>query len=367
MIVCSTISMAAQTHPKEEKTILFLIPFFENVYDAQTAAYAQDCDDIDQIPSFKLMGFWNGAQVALSEFNSLQYPLRIVTKDISDDDAKLHTIMGNKDFMKEVDLIIGPFFSRQFMTAAEYARKYRIPIVNPFTNRTDILTDNEYVYKLIPSNEVKPAMISHIIGRYPTHQILIWTDTIEKTKDYSIFTNYFNQHNIPYKVAYHDYDILNMLRPETQNIVLPVCEDAAKILALSQLLYTEADLEHLMLVVPESWLKSPTYDVEYYSKLNLHFFSTYRIDYENKATVTFVDKYKNRFKAPPTLDNFAYQGYDITRFFVYLLFNDLDLDRVKITPIACPFSFDKIFHGGYENIDVQFLEVKDNEIVPAKW
>ena len=42
-----------------------------------------------------------------------------------------------------------------------------------------------------------------------------------------------------------------------------------------------------------------------------------------------------------------------------------DLDRVKVSPIAFPLSFDKSPGGGYENVNVQFLEVKDNEIVPS--
>jgi hypothetical protein len=45
--------------------------------------------------------------------------------------------------------------------------------------------------------------------------------------------------------------------------------------------------------------------------------------------------------------------------------NDFDLDRVKVMPIAFPLSFDKFPDGGFENVNVQFLEVKDNEIVPS--
>ena len=48
-----------------------------------------------------------------------------------------------------------------------------------------------------------------------------------------------------------------------------------------------------------------------------------------------------------------------------LVLNHLDLDRVKVSPIAFPLSFDKSPDGGYENVNVQFLEVKDNEIVPS--
>ena len=38
---------------------------------------------------------------------------------------------------------------------------------------------------------------------------------------------------------------------------------------------------------------------------------------------------------------------------------------MKVEPIAFPLSFDKLPDGGYENVNVQFLEVRNNEIVPS--
>ena len=105
--------------------------------------------------------------------------------------------------------------------------------------------------------------------------------------------------------------------------------------------------------------------MEYYSKLNLHFFSDYYVDFENERTQTFVYDYTQSFGVPPSLENFAFQGYDITRYFVEFIRGGNDLDQVKVEPIAFPLSFDKLPDGGYENVNVQFLEVKDNEIVPS--
>ena len=118
-------------------------------------------------------------------------------------------------------------------------------------------------------------------------------------------------------------------------------------------------------MVPESWLDSKTYDIEYYSQLNLHFFSNYYIDYTNEKTKVFIYDYTQRFGVPPMLKSFSYQGYDITKFFIEYLINDKDIDRVKVNPIALPMSFDKTSDGGYENVNLQFLEILDNEIVPS--
>ena len=107
------------------------------------------------------------------------------------------------------------------------------------------------------------------------------------------------------------------------------------------------------MVVPEKWITSNTYDVEYYDKLNLHFFSDYYVDFEDQKTQLFIYKYT--------------QGYDVVRYFVELIRHDMDHDQVKVTPLSYYFSFDKHPDGGYENVNVQFLQVLDNTILPATY
>ena len=152
-----------------------------------------------------------------------------------------------------------------------------------------------------------------------------------------------------------------------KNIVLVFSSHAAKMLMLSRDLLYKSNPEDVVLVVPETWLSSNTYDVEYYSKLNLHFFSNFYVDKQDQQTQIFIQKYKDKFKSIPTIENFAFQGYDITRFFVEMVRNDGDMDRVKISSICYPMTFDKTPNGGYENINIHFLEVFNDEIVPARF
>ena len=89
------------------------------------------------------------------------------------------------------------------------------------------------------------------------------------------------------------------------------------------------------------------------------------ITYDAEKTKTFVYNYTQRYGVQPSLESFSFQGYDITCYFVELVLNHFDHDRVKVSPIAFPLSFDKSPDGGYENVNVQFLEIKDDEIVPS--
>ncbi|MBQ6070705.1 MAG: ABC transporter substrate-binding protein [Bacteroidales bacterium] len=349
----------------KEKTILFLIPFYSQSYSSQQVASIREYEDLAAVKSFQLMGFWAGAQVALEEYNQKNTELKVIVRDVSDNESKLRAILEDRELMGQVDLIIGPFFSRPFAMAARYAKEYGIPIVNPFTNRTDFMAGNEYVYKLIPSMEARPATLTFIADQFPKHQIILYADSSRRSRNVQIYTHYFKEKKIPYKCIPSSKTLVKELLPGQKNIVLSLMEETAPNMMLSRELVYGIKPDDLMFIMPESMLKSNTVEVEYFDKLNVHFFSDYYVDFKNEQTQVFIHDYTERFKTPPTLENFAFQGYDVTRFFVEWLLNGKDLDLVKIEPIAYRLSFDKVPDGGYENVNVQFLEIIDNEIHPA--
>lgn len=343
-------------------TILYLVPFESDNY---VAPYVKESEDMDNVRSYQLMGFWNGAQMALDEYDRQGVNLKVVVRDITNNEAKLRRIMEDTELMKEVDLIIGPFFGKPFAVAAGYAKEYGIPIVNPFSSRQDFLNGNEFVYKLMPSMEARPAMIAFMAQQSKAFPIIIYGDSTAPNKELQTYLHYFQQNHISYVVTPNASTVVNWLSNDKQRFVVTFYDNPAQNLIISRNLLYSKNIDNLTFVVPETWLESKTYDIEYYSKLNLHFFSNYYVDFENEKTKTFIYDYTQRFGVPPTLQNFAFQGYDITRYFVDFIINEKDLDRVKVSPIAFPLSFDKYVDGGYENVNVQFLEVNDNEIVPS--
>ena len=347
--------------PAEYK-ILYLIPFETDSY---TTPYIKECEDMDNVLSYRLMGFWNGTQMALDEYKRTNVSINVVVRDISNDEKKLRRVLEDEELMAGVNLILGPFFGKLFAVAAEYASRYQIPIVNPFTSRQDFVEDNEYVYKLIPSLEARPSMIAFLAQQSNAFPIIIYGDSSSTNKEMRAYRKYFQDNHIAYEIAPNASSVVNHLTPSRPQFVVTFYDNPAQNLVISRnLLYSKKN-DNLTFVVPETWLESKTYDIEYYSKLNLHFFSDYYIDFDEEKTKTFIYDYTQRFGVPPSLKNFAFQGYDITRYFVELMINEFDLDRVKVSPIAFPLSFDKSPNGGFENVNVQFLEVKDNEIVPC--
>ena len=362
--ICIVIGVTAALAEPSTYKILYLIPFESDSY---TTPYIKECEDMDNVRSYRLMGFWNGSQMAIEEYgkNGEDIHFDIIVRDISNNEAKLRNIMEDTELMNGVNLIIGPFFGKLFAIAAAYAKEYQIPIVNPFTSRQDFVEDNEYVYKLIPSLEARPAMIAFMAQQSDAFPIIIYGDSTSSDKEMAAYLKYFKANGIPYEITPNASTVIKRLENGRRWFVVTFYDNPAQNLIISRNLVYSEKTDNLTFVVPESWMESKTYDIEYYSKLNLHFFSDYYIDFENEKTKTFVYDYTQRFGVPPSLENFAFQGYDITRFFVEFIREHNDLDRVKVSPIAFPLSFDKSPGGGYENVNVQFLEVKDNEIVPS--
>lgn len=359
MFVLLGVAMA-HAEVKEYK-ILYLIPFESDSYNSP---YIKECEDMDNVRSYRLMGFWNGAQMALEEYGK-DVKLNVIVKDISNDERKLRHVLEDQSLMNGLDLIVGPFFGKLFSIAAEYARQYQIPIVNPFTSRQDFIDGNEYVYKLMPSLEARPAMIAFLAQQSNAFPIIIYGDSTSSNKEMQTYLRYFRENHIAYEITPNASTVVSRLSNDKPRYVVTFYDNPAQNLIISRNLLYSKNIDNLTFVVPETWMESKTYDIEYYSKLNLHFFSDYYIDFENELTKTFMYDYTQRYGVPPSLQNFAFQGYDITRFFVEFLLGQKDLDKVKVTPIAFPLSFDKSPRGGYENVNVQFLEVKDNEIVPS--
>jgi hypothetical protein len=77
-----------------------------------------------------------------------------------------------------------------------------------------------------------------------------------------------------------------------------------------------AKLENLTLIVPISWLKYDNIETEYFMELNTHYISQYFVDYSNPKVIRFIDAFRNAYDIEPTLELYAFQGYDFTYYFL---------------------------------------------------
>ena len=303
--------------------------------------------------------------MALDEYETSYRRINVVVRDITYDNEKLRGIMEDEELMNRVDLIIGPFFASQFEIAAEYAKIYGIPIVNPFTNKQDILTDNEFVYKVQSSAETMAEMVFHRwIEKDKKSEVLVWTERGADIRALQNCEQYFNKLNIPYEFVLEDGKNAMKRHWEDGNhhVVFPFFQLNTTVIANMRSLGVEKDFPNTVFVVPEEWLEIDALEVDYLNKLNVLFFSDYFVNTENDKTLVFISDFIERYGTPPDLKRFSFQGYDITKYFVELMFNDFEMSRVQYEPLVMKFDFQKTDNGGYENHGMFLLQLKDYKI-----
>ena len=73
---------------------------------------------------------------------------------------------------------------------------------------------------------------------------------------------------------------------------------------------------NVVLYAPAKIRTFETIEIENFHNTNLHASLTYYIDYSNADVKSFIKKYRTLFKTEPT--QFAFQGYDVARYFLGL-------------------------------------------------
>jgi hypothetical protein len=123
--------------------------------------------------SFKFVNFIEGAQLAVDSLRRQGVNIELKIYDV-DKNLKKTTKVLQDPQLKDMDLIIGPFYSQSFNQVALFAGNFGIPIVNPLTYRKSVLQDYKTVIKVKPDEETQLGLISNLISqRYQNSKLFL--------------------------------------------------------------------------------------------------------------------------------------------------------------------------------------------------
>ncbi len=161
--------------PKDTLNVALMLPLYLNEVDQSEETRGRRGKKLPK--SFSFMSFYEGAKMAAELFDSCDVKINMQIFDVTDD-VKTATHLINSGRLENVDMIVGPVFLRSFKTMSDYAKEREIFIINPLSDRDEILLDNPYVMKVNPSNENKlNALINQVIQENEKQHILILFDT----------------------------------------------------------------------------------------------------------------------------------------------------------------------------------------------
>ncbi|HYQ56597.1 MAG TPA: ABC transporter substrate-binding protein, partial [Draconibacterium sp.] len=264
-----------------------------------------------------------------------------------------------------------------------YAAKNRIPIISPLASQTNITETNSSYFQVNPSREYLTQQTAEMVAEEHYNSNLI----ILKTSDYNgtpegelvelLREKFFNSGLLSSNegVNFTIYDFQNegafglrrIMSKNKENVVyIPSSNEGELSVAISNV-NNLAEEHSITLIGTNRYPNYSSIQIEHYHNLKLKFIAPYHTDYTNPKTIAFIEKYKNNFATEP--NNFGFQGYDVTMYFLTALLaygNDFTdcLPYMHTFQTQGNYHFNKLTQfGGYMNEGVSVISyTRDYEV-----
>jgi ABC-type branched-subunit amino acid transport system substrate-binding protein len=326
---------------------------------------------IGEMQPFRFIQFYHGFMLAADSLRQQGLNVEVSIYDVDQVPSKLKSVLLKPE-MKEMDLIVGPFFKNSFSLAADFALEHKIPIINPLSSRPDILENNPYVFKLLPSVESQPAIVGELVRReFPEHKIILYvanqmqnSDLIGKFKEAIERGDATGKQ----KVTIVDYasdsiqGFRNFASLTKPNLVIIYAENEVLPAALlSKLTEMKEEYQVSVIGLPE-WEKFTNIESLYLIALQTHIFSASYLDATSEEVKGYIRSYRARYFDEPQY--YALTGFDAGYFFLHALMNfgnnfDRCLDQVRVTLTQNQYHFEQKNGGGYDNVNWNVLQYMD--------
>lgn len=341
--------------------IALIVPFSLEKLDEIVVSGTTDLTAPEEYASFDFIQFYQGALIGLDAAaeKGIKLQVEVLDSDEGNGTSKTRQIIASGK-LDGSHLIIGPLFAESFELVAAYAEKRKIPIVNPLSQRAEILS-NPRVIKIQPSNwTLYNVAAKQLVETYPN---TVFTVVRRNATENSSMADAFEAalHNLAapgnFKTVnyaqQHEQGVLNAMVAGRKNMVLLLTNDKAFIPAVLRRLYDKQEAYNLMIMGMPEW-ENMEIDIHYLKSLQTHFYTPRFVDYEDESVKSFIIEFKKRYVAEPELDKYAFMGYDLARYFAQALYTygpdfmnclaDFPYDGLSVQ-----FRFYHSDKGGYDN------------------
>lgn len=366
-------TVSADTYKKwnSTNTVSIIIPF------GKSARYgAAELNQSD---------FYSGILLALHDLRKdsrySKYHLNVIDMDSWNSAEE----MLSESQISESSLIVGPITPNDVTPVAEYAKENRIPIVSPLDIRTAELADeNPYLFIFPSANEyVQRRLLERFFYDITDETLIIIS---EKGKNLSATASNAVAMADSLGLTVRDYsyailqnqnvtaDLKAMIPEEnaTQARVLVASEDEAFVAdALRNLnVMVTTEKRNLAVFGMPKWRNFGSVQLEYLHNLNTHISLNYHLNYNDYETLSMTERFEEIFHTSPT--PFAYQGYDIARFFIQMLEEygsvfPVEIMNNRYSAIQSDIEFhQKHPGGGFANTAVRDIVYRPDWLIESK-
>jgi ABC-type branched-subunit amino acid transport system substrate-binding protein len=311
----------------------------------------------------KFIEFYEGFRLALDSLEKTGISLKLYVYDVDKDTAKTKRMLRNPE-MKNMDLIIGLLFQKNFQIVSDFAQKHGINIVNPVSERDQIIHDHSRVFKVMPSNASQVKHLAEMLSsNFSDQNILIASNSQYRDKDVAErLKTECTKLKLQATVTEGYGPAIAKLSREKGNVIIAF--SANKVYAielLTKLSEIRNDYNMTIIGLPR-WDKLEGLESDYLVNMKVHVMSPEFIDYQDKEVEKFVQDFQQRYKTDPEL--LAFQGFDVAFYFLTALqrygknfgrcISDLHLKSLQTD-----FEFSRSGDNGYENQHWEMYEYEN--------
>jgi ABC-type branched-subunit amino acid transport system substrate-binding protein/LysM repeat protein len=297
--------------------------------------------------------YYEGFRMALDSLEKTGVSLKVTVYDIGHDTLKTIKLLQDPE-LKNMDIIFGMMYHRNFQLVADFCEKNNIPIVNPISEREQILDKHKKVFKIHPSlkNQV-PELIHYLENNFKDSTVIVISDNqrANKTNANNIIATLEGK-NEDVHLAGGDEEVLSLLSKKKGNIIIMISEDKSFVLnVVTNLNEHRNDFNATLLGLPR-WDRFDDIEADYLVNLKTHVMAPYFIDYDDSVVKKFVAMYEEHYQTDP--DALAFQGFDITFYFITALWRygksfERCIPELRMKSLQTDFRFSSTKGNGFEN------------------
>ena len=303
--------------PHQAYRLVLMMPLYLEEVEAMNPETATE-DAIGNWNSLKYLPFYEGFMLAVDSLKKQGLHLTLYVYDVGKDTLKTQHLL-KKEEIRSADLIIGILFNKNFQMVAKFAHENRIPIVNPLSERPEIIRDNDMVFKTNPSrNFLIENLAGYMQKRMYRGQILIIRNGQFKDKDIADkLKKECEERNLNVILADGQDVAISRLSRSKENVVVAFTDNNVYALELMRRFYELRNDYTISLIGLPDWEKLEGLETDFLNGLNTHLVSPSFVDYTDAAVKKLMLRFEEQYKTDP--EPLAFQGFDVGYYFLSAL------------------------------------------------
>lgn len=359
---------------KEVYNIAYLLPLYYDKNDTLEAyKNFNEGSDIYKKTHYAL-DFYAGAKIAIDSLNRAGMAMNIHVFDTKNNPNETFDLVTGSDF-DDMDVVIGPFYSKNFKLAAEILSRRGVPIIAPLATKGNLLENIPNAFQVIPTEKRQLNYLSEYIAEHYSDKniTVVRRDVEDEEKNSSWMTSSLVLDSIVnYREIVVQSAVIDSIHHELDsmaetNVVLVPSDEKDFVTDLLTKLNATRDSNIVVFGMPK-WNGFKEVDYTYLMNLNVHMPNSGLISYQDSLTQYFVSQYHEITNSEPSA-RFAFSGFDVTYYFLSLLYEngglaaDMYLEPMDLLGAKFDYNYNRNEKNGARNQAVQIIKYEDYNVI----